>query len=97
LIGSWNLYKAKIEAYRLNGSYSFTSGNFKGSLSTPYVDTHGPHPGPGWELVNPEVPITRKNMISFILHGSDLEAQLREIFGGMPFAEWMATMTNKLN
>lgn len=47
----WAAYRAKIEAWLVNGSYSFTDNDFKGSITTPVIDTWSFEPGPGWEPI----------------------------------------------
>ena len=51
LHGKWKVYKAKVEAHLLNGSYSFTENSFAGSQTSPSIDMQGSNPGPGWELI----------------------------------------------
>ena len=46
--GCWQGFEAKLEACLINGSYSLTEGDFKGSFTTPPVDTQATNPGPGW-------------------------------------------------
>ena len=36
----------------MEGSYNFTNEEFIGSQSTPWIDTHSSHPGPGWTLLD---------------------------------------------
>ncbi|MDE1150302.1 MAG: restriction endonuclease [Azospirillaceae bacterium] len=47
----WVVYRARAEAWLVNGSYNFTGGDFKGSFSTPSIDTWSSDPGPGWEPI----------------------------------------------
>jgi hypothetical protein len=51
LHGTWKFHRAKLEAFLLNGSYSFTENKFAGSVATPSVDLHSSDPGSGWELL----------------------------------------------
>ncbi len=48
----WKIYRAKLAAYLLSGTYSFTDKAFVGTLSTPAIDMKGLHPGEGWELID---------------------------------------------
>lgn len=50
--GKWKFYRAKIEAYEVNGSYEFTKGNFKGQIAIPAIDRFSEEPGPGWDLLD---------------------------------------------
>lgn len=54
LISQWMIYRAKVECWLVNGSYSVTEKDFKGSFSTPAIDTWSSHPGPGWERIGLE-------------------------------------------
>lgn len=47
--GTWKFYRAKLDAYLLKGSYSFTTGEYLGQIATPSVDRLSIDPGPGWE------------------------------------------------
>lgn len=49
--GSWNVYKGDLKAQLINGSYNFSSGEFKGSVSTPALDIHQLNPGKDWTLL----------------------------------------------
>jgi hypothetical protein len=40
-----------MEAWLVNGSYSFTDQDFKGSIATLAIDTWNAEPGPGWEPI----------------------------------------------
>ena len=48
----WAIYRARLESWLVNGSYSLTEKDFKGTLITPAIDTLSPHPGPGWEQID---------------------------------------------
>jgi len=77
LAGSWNIYRAKLEAHLLNGSYSYTSGQFIGNQSTPWIDTQASHPGPDWELL--EQRPTETNPICVLsLYGGSIKGSLKE-------------------
>lgn len=51
LRSDWRIFRARVEAWLVNGSYSFTDNNFHGNLSTPSIDMWSSHPGPGWEPI----------------------------------------------
>ena len=74
--GLWRIYQGNLEAYLLNGSYSLTSGEFKGSQSTPVIDTHGPYPGPGWTLLKTIPKNIKHNCVNMILSGSNVKNAL---------------------
>jgi hypothetical protein len=48
----WRIFEAKLEAYNVNGSYSFTEKQFVGRIATPLVDAWSSEPGPGWTFLN---------------------------------------------
>ncbi len=78
--GIWKVYRAKLEAHLLNGSYSFTENSFAGSQTSPSIDTWGPHPGPGWELIN-EHPMRLQPGVGMItLRGGNIRESLLEHF-----------------
>lgn len=79
--GSWNIYKGKIEANLLNGSYSFSTGQFIGSQSTPWIDTRGPHPGPGWELLERRPNYIESSLVTAILYGGSIKELLTKNLG----------------
>lgn len=47
----WAIFRARTEAWLVNGSYNFTGEDFKGSIATPSIDTQSSDPGPGWEPI----------------------------------------------
>lgn len=64
LKSEWVIYRARMEAWLVNGSYSITDRDFKGNFSTPVIDTWSEHPGPGWEPIGSDE-ITAGNTIKF--------------------------------
>jgi len=81
--GHWNIYEGRIEAHLLDGSYNFTSGEFLGSLSTPYIDTHSSHPGPGWTLLKelPSKAALRPLRSMLIKNSGDVKSALTDQLG----------------
>lgn len=53
----WAVHRARMEAWLVNGSYSFIENNFNGSIATPSIDTWNAEPGPGWEPIEAEAMI----------------------------------------
>lgn len=45
----WLLYRSKMEAILVNGSYNLANKSFLGSQSGPSIDTQSVEPGEGWE------------------------------------------------
>jgi hypothetical protein len=82
--GRWVFHRARLEAFLLNGSYSFTSERFVGQFSTPWIDTLSVDPGPGWELV-PEPPVKAENVILFIRFQGNTREALLENQGPLSF------------
>lgn len=76
----WAIYRARTEAWLVNGSYSFTDQDFKGSISTPSIDTWGPEPGPGWDRIE-EDEVQVNNTFRFYRMQGDIEPRLAAIAG----------------
>lgn len=73
----WRLFEGLVEAFQLNGSYTVSEGTFCGSVATPWIDTQGEDPGPGWA----EIPHTAgKELVGgvFLKLGPKVAAELRE-------------------
>ncbi|MCF8504179.1 MAG: restriction endonuclease [Caulobacter sp.] len=87
LIAGWSVYRARREAWLVNGSYSFTEGVFAGAMSTPWMDQQEAHPGPSWEAIEVEN-IGLGPQIRMFSHGGDLvgqiEAHFRRLATGQP-------------
>jgi hypothetical protein len=81
LDSAWRAFRARREAWLLNGSYCFNNEDFKGSYSTPYVDRFGDHPGPGWEEIDVADVALTGNRTWFVFHGGDWEPALRSELG----------------
>ena len=68
LDGRFRIFRASFDSWLVSGSYSFANEDFKGSVSTPFIDRFSDHPGPGWqEISRDEVAcsINQMNMIAF--------------------------------
>lgn len=77
---SWRIFEAKVEAYNVNGSYSFTEKEFVGGIGTPSIDTWGSMPGPGWtELA--KRPSEKGSHMTLILTFGDIRDILINYFG----------------
>jgi hypothetical protein len=79
----WKTYKAKLSAVLLNGSYSYTTGDFVGRVASPFFDVRSAEPGPGWELLDAP-PASAKNTILAVLSGPDVRKTLVEDMGSAP-------------
>jgi hypothetical protein len=78
--GTWRFYRAKVEAYDVNGSYEFTKGDFKGRLATPPIDRLSTEPGPGWELLDGP-PVLVGNVVMIVLFRGNAKEVLSETLG----------------
>lgn len=81
LEGQWVVYRAKVEAHLLDGSYSFTEHEFIGTQYSPWVDTRSSHPGPHWEQIAESPEQLSPDFGVIVLFGGDLHAALIENFG----------------
>jgi hypothetical protein len=87
LHGKWRFYQAKLQGHLLNGTYSFTEGTFFGSQASPWVDTVGPEPGPGWEHVVDTPDQLEPGIGLVILKGGQIKELILEHFGGKRLSE----------
>jgi len=71
LSSAWSVYRAKPEAWFLNGAYSFTQQVFAGEMSTPFVDQGSTHPGPGWNLIEADEIDTTRARVLIYSHGGE--------------------------
>jgi hypothetical protein len=78
--GTWRIHRAKLEGFLLNGSYSFTSDKFAGSIATPAIDLHSAEPGPGWDEM-PSPPAKIENAVVAVRHGANVQQTLIHTFG----------------
>lgn len=85
--GIWKVYKGKLEAHLLNGTYSFTENLFAGSQTSPSIDMKGSHPGPGWELVAEHPTCLQPGVGMAILKGGNIRESLLEHFTGKKLSE----------
>lgn len=70
--GRWKFYRARLEAFVVNGSYEFTSKDFKGQIATPAIDRFDSEPGPGWEFVE-GTPKDRPGIVIILFKGNARE------------------------
>lgn len=76
ILGTWFIYRGKMEAVLLNGSYSFTSNQFVGSHMSPAIDMQGATPGPDWEKVDGRPADLEQSMIFTFFQGNVRQALL---------------------
>jgi len=84
ICGLWNIYEARLEAYLIEGSYNFLSGEFIGTQFSPVIDTYSSHPGPGWTLINkaPTAELTKGGIKAVcIMSGGNVKESLIEKLG----------------
>lgn len=65
VLTEWVVHRARMEAWLVNGSYSFTDSDFKGSIATPSIDTWNPEPGLGWEPIEVDAITGSSSMFRF--------------------------------
>jgi len=78
--GRWKFYRAKLDAYEVNGSYEFTHGDFKGQFATPPIDTWRNEPGPGWELLDGTLTVSG-NVAVLVPHSGNAKQALLNAMG----------------
>jgi hypothetical protein len=79
----WRIFEAKLEAYNVNGSYSFTEKQFVGRITTPFIDTWSSEPGPGWTLLG-ERPNSLKPRVTLILARGEMHDVIIDHLGDSP-------------
>jgi len=80
LEGMWRIFRLKLEANLLNGTYSFTESQFVGSQMTPWLDLQGPDPGPHWELQPGPPDPPEPNIGVVILSGGNVKEMIKKRF-----------------
>lgn len=75
LRGDWRVFRARVEAWLVNGSYSFTDKNFHGNVSTPSIDMWSSDPGPGWEAIAVD-DIGAGNTVKMFMMAGDVSSML---------------------
>ena len=73
--GKWKFYRSRLEFVLLNGSYSYSSGDFVGSIHGPWIDRLSTHPGPGWEQID-QSPQELTNASLIVLYAADTRSAL---------------------
>jgi hypothetical protein len=94
LEGKWRVFRAKIEGHLLNGSYSFTDNMFLGSLSSPWIDTQRPEPGPEWEVVSDPPESIEAGIGLMIFKGGSCVEGLKEHYSNLKIKD---LCKNKVN
>jgi hypothetical protein len=84
--GHWKFYRGRLEAHRINGSYEFTQGDLKGRVASPWIDTRGSEPGPGWEHIQ-EPPDSLRGALLAVLYRSNVEQALIDTLGSKAFTD----------
>lgn len=89
----WAIFRARTEAWLVNGSYNFTGEDFKGSVATPSIDTWSSYPGPGWEPIT-EDEIGTGNTIKFYRFLRDCGPALAAMVSGtLAFSEHQSAIS----
>jgi len=84
VIGNWRKYHGKMEATLYNGSYSISNNSFRGTISGPWVDTKGVHPGDSWIEITDENFEMPKNRIVAILYSGHVKDALKNSLENQP-------------
>jgi hypothetical protein len=80
----WRVFAGRVDAHRVKGSYCISTGKFRGSTSSPGIDTRGSHPGPGWEeLLSP--PVGRLGPGLVVMSSPSVAESLREWNSPVPW------------
>jgi len=77
---SWEIYRGKIDAYLIKGSYIYGKNIFIGQQKSPDIDLHGLTPGPGWELIPRDKINTESTNMVVMLYPSDIREGLLKSF-----------------
>lgn len=88
IFGDWKLYRAKMEAILLDGSYCLSNDSFRGTLTGPWVDIRGEDPGEHWMEITEQDFTLPPNWAITILCRGDVEQALREKVGPYPLPDW---------
>lgn len=76
----WKEYRGKLKGHLLDGSYSFTTGKFRGSQIFPCIDMRSSIPGSDWELVeNPPTKIEPGVGIAILSRGDFHQVALESL------------------
>lgn len=76
----WDFYEARLNAYNVNGTYSFTENKFVGDIRSPAIATWSSEPGEGWTKCAAR-PIIKTGHISFSLFFGDIRNAIRKAMG----------------
>ncbi|WP_421849109.1 restriction endonuclease [Novosphingobium sp.] len=74
---TWIIYMAENGAHLVNGSYSFTESEFRGSMASPAIDTWSDHPGDGWKLSSTDE-LYAGNFVRFVAEYNSVEPVLSD-------------------
>lgn len=81
--GKWKFYRSRLEFVLLDGSYSYSSGEFIGRIHGPWIDRLSTDPGAGWEHID-EPPTELTNASLVILYAADTRTALLQNLGQQP-------------
>lgn len=95
-LGRWKFYRSRLEFVLLEGSYSYSSGDFLGSISSPWVNRFSTHPGPGWEQIE-EAPKEITNASLMILYNADNRSALLQQLGQKALGSVREVVANPAN
>jgi len=87
IVGHWKVYRARMEAILLDGSYCLSDKSFQGSLTGPAIDVRGYHPGEAWMEMRDDESVPSSNKVIAILLQGDVKTALREGYGARPLRQ----------
>jgi hypothetical protein len=84
IMGWWEVFRARLECYLIDGSYCYSDGSFRGSVRSPVIDTWSTHPGPGWERIERDQIIASPVQAAIIRGSADIKGLLRQSVAEKP-------------
>jgi hypothetical protein len=77
----WKIWRGKLEAHLLHGSYNFSTDEYVGNQSGPRIDMQGPNPGPGWALLAERPSQVQPTCVIAVLHNAPIAELLTDRLG----------------
>ena len=79
--GLWKIYKAKVEAILIDGSYCYNNQHFNGRIAGPAIDTKGSNPGAWWYLASNDDLVNAKPHTVAMFYQSNAKSALIDYLG----------------
>lgn len=84
LMGWWEIFRARLESYFINGSYCYSNESFRGSIGSPLIDTWSNAPGPGWERIERDQVVTSPINMAIVRGSPDVRKLLDDAVANKP-------------